>query len=247
MAKVRLALLGGFEVRFASGEALRLPTKKGEALLAYLARRPGECSRRDKLADLLWEGTPSQTQDSLRHTLAALRKALPPSRPAILIMQARTLAVNPIAVDVDVVTFEQLAATNDPERWEQAARLYQGDLLDGMSVNSVHYEQWLLSERERLRQIVLEILAKLFERQTMTGMVQQAIQTGTRILSLDPLQEVTHRAVMRLYIRQRRPDAALKQYEILARSLQKDLGVSPEPETRALYNSIRHHRALEFQ
>ena len=42
MAHLHLTLLGGFQARLASGQALSLPTKKAQALLAYLALPPGQ-------------------------------------------------------------------------------------------------------------------------------------------------------------------------------------------------------------
>jgi DNA-binding SARP family transcriptional activator len=41
MAKVNLALLGGFRLQKDSGEPVPLSTKKAGALLAYLALHPG--------------------------------------------------------------------------------------------------------------------------------------------------------------------------------------------------------------
>ena len=37
MNRFRLQLLGGFELRSPAGDRLRLPTRKAEALLGYLA------------------------------------------------------------------------------------------------------------------------------------------------------------------------------------------------------------------
>ncbi|OGK91802.1 MAG: hypothetical protein A2X51_01030 [Candidatus Rokubacteria bacterium GWC2_70_24] len=63
------------------------------------------------------------------------------------------------------------------------------------------FEEWLLAERERLREAALEALAKLLARQTKAEATERAIQTAVRLLTLDPLQEVVHRALMRLYAR----------------------------------------------
>src|SRR5207249_510881 len=56
MARLSLALLGGFQARLESGSPLALPTKKAQALLAYLAIPLGRAHPRDKLATLLWSG-----------------------------------------------------------------------------------------------------------------------------------------------------------------------------------------------
>lgn len=56
MAKLGLTLLGGFQARLEPGPTLRLPTRKAQALLAYLALPLGQAHPRDKLAALLWGG-----------------------------------------------------------------------------------------------------------------------------------------------------------------------------------------------
>ena len=82
---LRLTLLGGFQARLSTGGALSLPSRKAQALLAYLGARPGQSHPRDKLAALLWgESREAQARDGLRHALAALRQALPATEPRIL-------------------------------------------------------------------------------------------------------------------------------------------------------------------
>ena len=78
MAKLRLTLLGGFEVRSDSELSFRIPRKKAQMLLAYLAMHPRQRHLRDKLATLLWEDAPAeQVRPSLRQTLFAIRQILP--------------------------------------------------------------------------------------------------------------------------------------------------------------------------
>jgi DNA-binding SARP family transcriptional activator len=75
MASLSVALLGGFEARLASGATLHLPTKKAQAVLAYLALRSGRGDRRDKLAAVLWgERSHDLARGGLRRALVDLRK-----------------------------------------------------------------------------------------------------------------------------------------------------------------------------
>ena len=60
MAKLRLALLGGFEARSDSGLSLAISRKKAQMLLAYLAMHPTQTHLRDKLATLLWGDAPAE-------------------------------------------------------------------------------------------------------------------------------------------------------------------------------------------
>ena len=66
MAVAELTLLGGFELRLASGEVIDLPGQKDRALLAVLAICPGSTFSREKLAGLLWSDRgDAQARDSL--------------------------------------------------------------------------------------------------------------------------------------------------------------------------------------
>src|SRR5204862_393095 len=130
MARLSLTLLGGFQARLEPGSPLALPTKKAQALLAYLAIPVGQAHPRDKLATLLWGGIRDESaRASLRQALFAIRKALGETKPSALMLEGERLALNRSVVDVDVATFAGLVAEGTPEALAEAAALYQGDLL----------------------------------------------------------------------------------------------------------------------
>ena len=239
MIGLKVILLGGFEARLASGATVSLPTKKAQALLAYLGIRPGQNHPRDKLAALLWaEKSDDQARGGLRHALVALRRALAGANPPALRIDGQTLALNPDGVEIDVATFERRVAEGTPQALERAAELYRGDLLLGFTVNEPLFEEWLVAERERLREMALDALARLLAHQTKAVATERAIQTAVRLLGLDPLQEAVHRTLMGLYARQGRRGAALKQYQVCVGALQRELGTAPEAETRKLYQDL---------
>jgi DNA-binding SARP family transcriptional activator len=239
MADLTLTLLGGFQARRASGAPVTLPMKKAQALLAYLAVSPGPSHARDKLAALLWGGKgDEQARDGLRHALVALRRALAGARRASLRIEGQLMSLDPATVDVDVVAFERQVAEGTPQALERAAELYRGDLLLGFTVSEPLFEEWLVAERERLREVALEALARLLAHQTRAAATERAIQTAVRLLALDPLQEAVHRTLMQLYVRQGRRGAALKQYQVCVAALQRELGTAPETETRRLYEDL---------
>src|SRR5262249_18716810 len=154
------------QARLYGGRPLALPAK-AQALLAYLAARPGQAHPRDKLAALLWGGTgQEQARSNLRHTLFTIRQTVRGLSPGILVSEAQAVAFEPAAVDVDVLTFEKLVAEGTAEAFERAVALYQGELLEGLSVDEPPFEEWLLAERERLRELALEALAQLLGHQS---------------------------------------------------------------------------------
>jgi len=236
MSRLRLTLLGGFEARNDSGLSLSIPRKKAQMLLAYLAMHPKRTHLRDKLATLLWDdASTKRARQSLRQTLFALRQALP-SNPILL--EGDSVAFATEAMTVDVREFEEVARSDDPDRLEQAVTLYQGGLLEAISPGSAQFEEWLRAERERLHELALEAFAKLLAHQMKLGATEPAIQTALQLLSLDPLQEVTHRALMRLYTSQGRRAAALRQYQVCVDVLQRELGVEPEEATKQVYREL---------
>src|SRR5262245_10998542 len=245
MARLSLSLLGGFQARLDLDPPLLLPAK-AQALLAYLAIRPGQTHPRDKLAALLWGATDEEhARSSLRHTLFDIRQTVRGVSPDPLVSDGKTVALRSDALDVDVLTLKRLIAEGTPAALEQVAALYQGDLLEGLSVDEPPYEEWLVAERERVRELVLEALARLLGYQSKSEPTERAIQTAIRLLSLDPLQEAAHRALMRLYARQGRRGAALRQYQICVDLFQRELGAEPETETKQLYQEILQRRPTE--
>jgi DNA-binding SARP family transcriptional activator len=243
MALLTFNLLGGFQVRLGDGRGLPVPTNKAQALLAYLALPPGRTHPRDKLAALLWgDRGDEQARHSLRQALVALRKALVGVRPLPLLVGGESIALDPAAVEIDVVAFERLVTEGTPAALGEATALYHGDLLAGLGVTEPSFEDWLLGERERLRELAIEALAKLLRHQTDAGALESAIRTAVRLLALDPWQESVHRALMRLYLGQGRRGMALRQYQFCVSVLQRELGTEPEPETKQLYQEILQRR-----
>ncbi|PYM92439.1 MAG: hypothetical protein DME04_15475 [Candidatus Rokuibacteriota bacterium] len=243
MLRLHLTLLGGFQARRGSGDAVALPTRKAQALLAYLALPLGRAHPRDKLASVLWGGIREESaRASLRQALFSLRRALGGEASAVLRQEGDLVALSPAAVEVDVADFERAVATGSAESLARAAELYRGDLLAGLGVDETPFEEWLLGERERLRELALEGLAKLLAQQRKDGMLEPAVQTALRLLMLDPLQEPVHRTLMRLYAQLERRGAALRQYQQCVSVMQRELGVEPQAETKALYQEILRER-----
>jgi DNA-binding SARP family transcriptional activator/DNA-binding Lrp family transcriptional regulator len=238
MARLHLTLLGGFQLRV-DQRTIPVTTKKAQALLAYLALRPDRPHSRDTLVGLLWgDASEERARHNLRQTMFRLRQAFARARNAGLVARGDTIALDTAAVSVDALEFQRLLGGGTAPGLEAALALYQGALLEGMHVAEPSFEEWLQPERERFRDSAVQALAQLLGHQTKRGAVDAAVQTATRLLALDPLQEGIHRALMRLYAQRGRRASALRQYQVCVGVLQRELGVEPEPETRRAYQEI---------
>jgi len=247
MAALNVRLLGGFDARLRPDATLRFPARKTEALLAYLALPPGRMHPRDKLTALLWDDrSDRQARQSLRQALSHLRRAFRPaeSAAAALVEHGETVGLDPAAADVDAVSFERRARSKTIADLTIAADLYQGDLLAGLFVKAQGFEEWLMAERARLHEIALEGQARLVSLLGEVGEIERAIQEAGRLLALDPLQEPAHRALMRLYVRAGRRDAALRQCQVCVEVLRRELGVEPDRATRQIYQDLVGQRGV---
>jgi DNA-binding SARP family transcriptional activator len=243
MPRLHLTVLGGFQLRVDS-RAVPLPAKKAQALLAYLALRPGRPHGRDTLVGLLWgEASEQRARHSLRQTVFRLRKVFAKARSSGLVVRGDTIALKTAAVSVDALEFQRHLRKGMPAAQEAALALYQGALLEGLNVAEASFDEWLRPERERFRESALEALAKLLTHHTKRGAVEAAVQTAGRLLALDPLREDVHRALMRLYLRQGRRGAALRHYQVCVGVLERELGVEPEAETQCVYRGILQRQA----
>ncbi|HEU5196761.1 MAG TPA: AAA family ATPase, partial [Methylomirabilota bacterium] len=172
----------------------------------------------------------------------ALRKRLGAVGPRILRVDSESVRLDPDRVTVDVREFEARAAEATSAALAEAAALYQGDFLDGLTIQEPAFDDWLLGHRERLREVALKALNGLLTRQRAAGSADGAVQTALRLLELDPLQEPVHRVLMQLYVETGRRGSALRQYQVCVATFQRELRAQPEAETKALYHEILSSR-----
>ena len=234
MNSLRLKVLGRFEARLPSGEVLLLPTRKVEVLLTYLSMTPGQPHSRDRLMNLLWSDRgEDQARNSLRQTLSALKKALEVIDPLPLQVDRTTVSVLAESIEMDTFELENSDATTD------AINLYRGEFLEGIVIKDPGGEEWLTSERARYRRIAVEALENLLTSQREAGEMDAAVETGERLVGLDPLRETAWRYLMKVYVARGERSQALIAYNRCMEMLEKELGIEPEQETRELQAVIR--------
>ncbi len=127
--------------------------------------------------------------------------------------------------------------------WETAVSLYRGPFLAGFSLNNnLEFDNWLGHEQRQLEKLYLEMIRRLVE--THSGKPAIAIQFAQKYLAIDDLAEDIHRQLITLYAANGERSAALKQYETCVVVLERELGVSPLPETRAAYDAARSSKRI---
>jgi DNA-binding SARP family transcriptional activator/tetratricopeptide (TPR) repeat protein len=238
VADISLALLGPPVVE-RDAVAVSFDTKKAVALLALLAVAGREQSR-ERLAAQLWpDSDPGHARGSLRRTLsvtaAAVGEGLSITRTAV--------GLKPGLVRVDVADFAALIAQPGAVSLERGVRLYRDDFLTGFSLRGCpDFEDWQSMTADRLRQDLAGALERLVAACVAAGDYGRGLDHARRWLSLDPLHEPAHQALIRLQACTGQRSAALRQYRDLVRVLSRELAVSPLPETTRLYDDVRAGR-----
>ncbi len=218
----RLDLLGTWRL-IGSGDVLDMGVN-GRRMFALLALR-GRCDR-PYLAGTLWpECTEAHAQGNLRATLSRLHRrnlagplacstdGVLALRPAVEVDVHGVLAVARAVLDGDQMTAPRQAV----------GVLACEDLLLGW------YDDWVLLERERLRQLRLHALEQLSGRLLAAGDVARAAEAALEAVAVEPLRESAHAALMRAHLAQGNRAEATRQLRRLCELLRKELGEEPSP------------------
>jgi DNA-binding SARP family transcriptional activator len=227
---VRARLLGPVDLRLDDQPLPPLDSARAESLLACLLLRRDAPQPRQRLAFLLWPGSSEgQAQTNLRKVLHTLRRALPEADRLIEIGPRTLRWRSDVPLWLDVEQFEQAMAE---DRLEEAVEIYGGELLEG------RYDEWLAGDRERLAGLHADALERLARRYEQRQRWPEAIRCAERLVALDPLREESHRLLMRLCQASGDRARAVRAYHVCAGTLERELGIDPAPETRAVYESL---------
>jgi DNA-binding SARP family transcriptional activator len=259
MCQLQLSLFGAPVVKH-SETILTFSTRKAQALLVYLAVEGGLHTRK-ALSEAFWpELDAKHGRAALRATLLELRRLFERSHDASerahLRIEHDTLGIEQdgsLALDLRLVEaaskrvergVESLAGQAREEllwQLEQAARLVRGPFLAGFTLrDSQFFDDWFTGHREYWHRRVSQVFDALSSLYEQGGEVERAIESVTRWLGFDPLNEEGYRRLMRLRFAQGDRADALRAYSRCRAVLAEELQVEPEPATVALANRIRH-------
>src|SRR5437879_2261045 len=183
-----IGLLGPLVIESEESGLGKIP-KKARALLAYLAAQSGQPVSRERLADLLWPYQESeQARHSLRNCLLELRKALGTCATAHLVADFVSCRIQDVIVDLDQL--ERLSRSQQRSELQVAADLYRGEFLADFHITSEPFQEWLAAERDRTLAVICDVLHRLTAAQDTAGEHAAAIQSGRRLVALDPLSEL---------------------------------------------------------
>jgi len=222
---VRLRLLDAFSLEV-DGSSVDLPHGT-QRVLAFLGLRPHALGR-TFVAGTLWvDATDDRAAGNLRSALWRLRH-----RGGSIIVSAHgTLCLDP-AVWVDVREASEIA-----RRWlgggvapsdASGSGLLQAELLPDW------YDEWVVLERERFRQLRLHALEAMAERLIEIGQLGDALLAALAATADDPLRESAQRALIKVHLAEGNTAEAVRQLRRCELLFERELGMRPSQQLTEL-------------
>src|SRR5215472_3956774 len=189
--RVRVGMLGPFEVRTGDGTAVEVPGVRLRALLAALALEPGRIVTREKLVDWIWgQQPPADEVNALQALVSRLRRMLPGG-----VIEADSggyrLAVPPDAVDVS--RFERLVgqarAADSAARADllrSASQLWRGTAMEGVALRGSEAFDAAVA---RLDELYLTALGDRVDADIRLGRGGDLVSELTVLVATHPLRE----------------------------------------------------------
>jgi len=229
---IKLSLLNGFELT--CNRCLVAVPVNSQRLLAVLALADGSLQR-SFVAGQLW--THSSGERSIRNLRSALWR-LPQLGLRLVESAGSQLRLSP-RVEVDVRKASALARG-------LISRGHEVDLSDADAATAElladvlpdWYEDWVLIEQERFRQLRLHALETLCEQLTACGRYAFAVDAGMAAVAGEPLRESAQRVLIKAHLCEGNGNEAVKQYASYRRRLRAELGIEPSPQLTSLVSHL---------
>ena len=227
---IRVSLAGAFDLS-CDGSSVDVATP-AQRVLAFLAlnERP---VHRSHVANVLWlDSNEERAAGSLRSALWRIRQyggdIVESSPRGLRLAQS-------VRVDVrETIAWARRVcdATRDVDDQDVREAFTGGDVLPDW------YEDWVLIERERIRQLRLHGLEVLSQRLVGLGRYTEAMEVSLAALRSEPLRESAHRAVISVHLAEGNSSEAIRQYRSYRDLLQSQLGLEPSDLMKRLVNLL---------
>jgi DNA-binding SARP family transcriptional activator len=215
-----LCLLGG-PILIKNGRRLEIP-EGSKRLLVFVTLNGGRVSRRHAAGTLWPHGSDDRAAGNLRSALWRLRGA------GIDVLHADkwTLYLDP-ELSVDIIQLSQWATKilkgradlSDLGKLELNPEAL--DLLPGW------YDEWVLFERERVRQRLLHAMEALARGLISRGLFADAVEVAVTAVGKEPLRESGQRVLIEAHLAEGNFVEAWRAYMAYAEILGAELGVTP--------------------
>lgn len=222
-------LLGGAALLRADGQLVAGAAAQPRrlAVLAVLADAWPAPVTRDRLVGLIW---PDQDENGARRLLTQALYALKRELGEFTRGSGRDIALDPDAIQVDLVEFRRAIADGDPHR---AAARYRGPVLDGLHVRgAVEFERWVETVREGTRRQFQSAVEEIASGCAAAGEWRDAARWRERLVRESPYDAQAVLALVDAWLAAGDRGAVLAAATSYERRMREELEVEPDPVVR---------------
>lgn len=250
---LRFHTLGSFgaQVGEETLDTARWRRQQALIVLKCLISSRGRPLHRERLIEWLWpEDDPARAWPRLKVAVSFLRARLRAAVGPVDIIETvgDCYRLRQQAVWTDAHVFEMRAAegrqrmkAGDKEGatalLKEAEALYRGDFLEDDL-----YADWCAAERERMREVRLDLLADLVQCNIAAGDGVEAVRLCHRAIAVDLSRETFVRSLMEALVGLGQIEAARAQFLSWQRSLAEEFDLSPMPETLDQFRALDRPR-----
>ncbi len=222
-----LCLLQGFELRIGCRVVALTPASQRLVAFVALHERP---VRRNYVSGTLW---PDATEERAGANLRSALWRVPNVDGGALVPASTThLQLRP-ELDVDfrhaLARSEHLLRGAPLGALGESLDVFYNDLLPDW------YEDWVILERERYRQLRLHTLDRACQLLIDAKLYVDALQLALKAVAAEPLRESAHRNLVRIHLAEGNLAEAIHQYRGYAQMLRTELGARPSEAMYALF------------
>lgn len=214
----------------------------------FITSRHRKGLHKEQIIDRLWpEAGMDQGNRDFKIAHHGVNKALEPNRKSrdeaqFITRQGVTYQINEEKIWIDSEAFDQaiqianhFQGKDDDtvmEALEFATALYKGSYLP----NRI-FEDWSSLERERLQLLAINAMISLGEMK-LDSNPEESIRLAQEALLIDSTWEEAYRLQMMAYQMKGNRPQVIKTFEACKRVLEKEFGISPLPETVAVFDGV---------
>lgn len=249
---MRLYVTGALAVERASlvVDESQFPSRQARLLFACLACERSRAVPKDELAEILWpDEMPSAWDTALKALVSKLRHVLAP---------VMADASEPLLIASQFGCYQLRLPSSSWVDWEAARRaldeaegaIRSGKLREGWGPANVavivarrgflpgEHGLWVEARRRSLAELLARALDCYGTISLESGQSELAAQVAEEAIAREPFRESGYQHLMRAHERLGNRAEAVRAYHRCRALLGEELGVSPSPETEALYVSI---------
>jgi DNA-binding SARP family transcriptional activator len=229
--RLLLHLEGGFSL-CAGRRICRLPLSS-QRVLAFLALHERSLLR-VYVAGALWPGSnESRAAASLRTSIWRLQQI--GGRPVVASASHLGLGDN-VVVDVrQTIDAARTVLNGKPAR--VCSREFEL-LVEAHDLLPDWYDEWVIMEREHIREQRVRALEALCVELTAAGEYPNAARAGLAAVACEPLRESSHRALIAVHIAEGNPGEAVRRYAEYAALLKRKLDLAPSSRMRDMVEAV---------